>query len=86
MDQAFKIIKTILAMDVLMAYPNHTLPFHIYTDTSNYQMGAIIIQQKQPVVYWSRKLTQTQQNYHTMKKELFYCYSPGRVLFHASWC
>ncbi len=46
MDQTFKNMKTILAADVLMAYPNHNLPFHIYTNASNYQMGAIIIQQK----------------------------------------
>ncbi len=45
MDQAFKIMKTILAADVLMAYPNHNVPFHIYTDTSDYQIGVIIIQQ-----------------------------------------
>ncbi len=62
-------MKTILAVDVLMAYPNHNLPFHIYVDASNYQMGAVIIQQKCPVAYWYRKLTETQQNYHTTEKE-----------------
>ncbi len=33
-------------------------------------MGSVISQQKCPVPYWSRKLTETQQNYHTVEKEL----------------
>ncbi len=33
-------------------------------------MVVVIIQQKRPVAYWSRKLTDTQQKYHTMEKEL----------------
>ncbi len=63
-------MKTILGADVLMACPNHNIPFHIYIDASNYQMGTIIIQQKRSIVYWSHKLTDLQYNYHTMEKEL----------------
>ncbi len=29
MDNVFKIMKTIFAVDVFMTYPNHNLPFHI---------------------------------------------------------
>ncbi len=46
MGTAFKIMKTIMAADVLMTYPNHNIPFYIYTNASNYQMGAIIIKKK----------------------------------------
>ncbi|KAL7502929.1 hypothetical protein ACHAXN_000795 [Cyclotella atomus] len=53
-------MKTLLTIDVLTAYPNHRLLFHIYTDTSDYQLGAIII----------KKLTQTQLKYLAMEKEL----------------
>ncbi len=70
MDKVFKFMKTILCVDVLMAYPSSNIPFHIYTDASNYPMGAIIIQQRRPVVYCSHELTETKQNYHTTEKEL----------------
>ncbi len=68
----FYIMKTNLAADVLMTYPNHNLLFHLYTNASDYQMGAIIILQKWPVAYWTRKLTQTQKNYYIIEKELLF--------------
>ena len=46
MDNAFKQMTAILSAEALMAYPNHDKPFHIYTDASDYHMGAVIIQDK----------------------------------------
>ncbi len=63
-------MKTVSALDILVAYANNNIPFHISTNASDYQMGALSIQQQWLVAHWSCNLTETQQKYHTMEKEL----------------
>ena len=70
MDKAFLQMKSILRVDAIMAYPNHNKPFHIYTDASDYQMGAVIMQDEEKVAYWSRKLNGAQKIHTTMEEEL----------------
>ena len=44
MQKAFEEMKALMAVECLMAYPDHNKEFQIYTNTFDYQMGAVILQ------------------------------------------
>ena len=69
-QQAFDQMKALVSSDALLVFPDHTQPFDVETDASEYQLGSIIKQHGHPVVYYSRKLNLAQCNYMTIEKEL----------------
>jgi hypothetical protein len=62
--------KAAIAKETVFAYPDFLKSFEIYTDASSMQLGAIITQDNRPIVFFSRKLSQTQQKYSVMDIEL----------------
>ena len=69
-QRAFDQMKALVSLDTLLAFPDHTQPFDVETDASEYQLGSVIKQHGRPVAYYSRKLNSTQRNYTTIEKEL----------------
>jgi hypothetical protein len=46
-------MKALLVADTtLMRYPDHDLPFHIFTDVSDYQLGSVIMRNDLPVAFF----------------------------------
>jgi hypothetical protein len=69
MQKAFDKMRLLIAANALAAYPNHNKWFGVYTDASDFQLGACIIQEGRPVAYFSQKLKKSQQNYTTTEIE-----------------
>eukprot|EP00573_Skeletonema_grethae_P000322 CAMPEP_0201689056 /NCGR_PEP_ID=MMETSP0578-20130828/2716_1 /ASSEMBLY_ACC=CAM_ASM_000663 /TAXON_ID=267565 /ORGANISM="Skeletonema grethea, Strain CCMP 1804" /LENGTH=792 /DNA_ID=CAMNT_0048173573 /DNA_START=167 /DNA_END=2545 /DNA_ORIENTATION=+ len=70
LEKCFQEVKNVIAADALCAYPDHNKPFEIYTDSSDYQLGAAILQEGRPVAYYSKRLTGPQTRYSAMEKEM----------------
>ena len=70
-QKAYKYIKAIVSQEALIAYPDFSKDFHVYTtDSSDYQLGAVIMQDVHPLAFYSRKLNSAQKRYTTGEQEL----------------
>jgi hypothetical protein len=52
------------------SYPDFSKLFHIHTDASHYQLGAVISQDNHPIAFYSHKLQPAQVRYTTTEREL----------------
>ena len=69
-QKAFDTVKAIIAKDVALAYLDYSQEFEIYTDGSKTQLGAVITQNKRPLMFFSRKLSEAQRKYSITEIEL----------------
>ncbi len=69
-QKAFDQVKATIAKDVVLAYPDYSKVFEIYTDASSKQLGVVITQGNRPIAFFSQKLSDTQHKYSVTKIEL----------------
>eukprot|EP00804_Cyclotella_cryptica_P027540 CCRYP_007486-RA/>CCRYP_007486-RA protein AED:0.48 eAED:0.05 QI:0/0/0/1/1/1/2/0/240 len=68
-QKAFDDVNTTIDKDVVLAYPNYSREFEIYTNASSKQVGSVITQGNRPLGFFSQKLSTTQQKYRVTKLE-----------------
>jgi hypothetical protein len=69
-QRALDHVKATIAREIVMAYPDYSKVFEIYTDASSKQLGALITQENRPIVFFRWKLSATQCKYSVAKIEL----------------
>ena len=72
-QEAFEVLQAELVNPPILQYPRHDLPFTLFTDASDYCIGAVLSQthgeHERVVAYGSRGLNKAEKNYSTSEKE-----------------
>ena len=72
-QEAFTALKHRLTTPPILAYPDFKLPFLLYTDASDFALGAVLSQvqdgKERVICYWSRQLTKPERGYSTTERE-----------------
>jgi hypothetical protein len=70
-QHAFDKVKKVIGTDVLLCYPDLNKPnsYHHYIDASDHHLGAVIMQDRNPIAFYLRKINTTQKRYTTTERE-----------------
>lgn len=88
-EEALNLIKKVLCSDQVLRYFDISKEVNLQVDASKGGLGAVLLQEGQPVAYASRALTETECNYPQIDKELlaivfgceyFHSYLYGRAI------
>ena len=69
-EQSFLQIKGLVNSSPVLAYFKPDWPITLSVDASSKGLGALLIQDDYPIAYASKSLTNTQQNYVQIEKEM----------------
>lgn len=69
-QRAFDDLKRGVMGEPVLALPDHTKPFEVRTDASDFAIGGVLMQEGHPIAYESRKLNETERRYTVQEKEM----------------
>jgi hypothetical protein len=70
-DKAFETLKGILVKASVLKLPDFDKDFEIHSDTSDFAIGGVIVQDGRPVAFESKKLSETERRWPTHEKEMW---------------
>jgi len=82
---AFNLLKSKLISAPLLFLTDFNKAFEIEYDASGIGIGAVLMQEKQPITYFSKKLDGTTLNYPTYDKELYAVVRVLNIWQHYLW-
>ena len=69
-QEAFEDLKKAICEEPVLNLPDHTKPYELHTDASDFAIGGVLMQEGHPVAYESRKLNDTERRYTVQEKEM----------------
>ena len=54
----------------MLALPGHTKVFEVHIDTSDFAIGGVLMQERHPIAFESRKLNDTERPYTVQENEM----------------
>jgi hypothetical protein len=69
-QECFEALKLALSTAPTLKLPDFDMPFEVIVDASNIAIGAVLLQDKKPVAYESKKLSPTEMRWTTTEREV----------------
>jgi hypothetical protein len=84
-DEAFNLLKDKLCSALVLDLPDFTRAFEVECDASCISIGAVLMQDRRPIAYFSEKLNRAALNYPTYDKELYALVRTLETWQHYMW-
>ncbi|KAL5794660.1 hypothetical protein ACOSP7_003254 [Xanthoceras sorbifolium] len=69
-QEAFEGLKKAVTEEPVLRLPDHSKPYEVQTDASDFAIGGVLMQEGHPIAFESRKLNDTERRYTVQEKEM----------------
>nr|XP_018621835.1 uncharacterized protein LOC108942866 [Nicotiana tomentosiformis] len=69
-QKTFEDLKAAVTKEPVLALPDFAKTFEVHTDASNFAIGGVMMHDKHPIAFESRRLNETERHYTVQEKEM----------------